>query len=221
MSTMFAWQFAPVVHTSGKWGPSPAPVNRPHREPFLGSRSTLTAGHVGHGKRLRCGEGWPGHWGRAGHPLHRPAATSTIAKLVVAVRFVAASIRTVAVGTVGTNPRPPFVPEKMALALRGAQGEPRTTAPLICSQRASPAAASILGDLRVVTAWSQPRISACSPNGDPAQQGPPTAQRVPPSARYPPTHGGHMLTRVLRTVRLDTIDRRSRVGWRCGGCRGT
>jgi hypothetical protein len=28
----------------------------------------------------------------------------------------------------------------------------------------------------------------------------------------PPTHGGHMLTRVLRTVRLDTIDRRSQVG---------
>src|SRR5262245_56548361 len=29
----------------------------------------------------------------------------------------------------------------------------------------------------------------------------------------PPTHGGHMLTRVLRTVRLDTIDHRSQVGY--------
>ena len=31
-------------------------------------------------------------------------------------------------------------------------------------------------------------------------------------AGQPPTHGGHMLTRVLRTVSLDTIDRHSRIG---------
>jgi hypothetical protein len=56
-----------------------------------------------------------------------PAAlTSITAKLVVAstslalssltvlVRFVAASMRTVAVGQIGTSPNPPLVPEKMA-----------------------------------------------------------------------------------------------------------
>src|SRR2546422_952466 len=48
-----------------------------------------------------------------------------------------------------------------------------------------------------------------------APQSPPARRRKSPYRRppgRPPQHGAAMLTRVLRTVPLDTIDRRSQVG---------